>query len=165
MATFERYFVADKIAQKEGRNPYYDLRDDEASARRILEEFGLNPESGHIVNGHVPVRAIKGESPVKANGKLIIIDGGFSKAYQKKTGIAGYTLLFGSTCMQLVAHKPIESIEKAVENAEETDDVTDVLHVKNNLLLVRDTDEGKVIQQRLDALQDLLSSYRNGTVS
>lgn len=164
MATFERYLIADKAIQKEHRNAYYDLRNDEASARKILQEFGLNPDTGRIINGHVPVQVLKGESPVKANGKLVVIDGGFARAYQDKTGIAGYTLVFDAQGLLLVAHQPFESAQHAVEDGAETDNVTEVLNVKGRLLKVRDTDEGIALKHNIELLQELLTAYRSGQI-
>ena len=109
MATFERYFIEDKAVHKEEGNLYYKMRDDKDTCCRILEEFGLDPEVSHIVNGHVPVKVTKGESPVKAEGKLFVIDGGMSKPYQKVTGIAGYTLIYDSYNLILAEHAPFES--------------------------------------------------------
>ena len=111
MTTFERYFIKDKETHKERKNPYYHLREEEEICRQILAEFDLDPDQGHIINGHTPVKEINGENPIKANGKMIVIDGGFSKAYQSTTGIAGYTLLYNSYGMQLVAHKQFQSKE------------------------------------------------------
>ncbi len=116
MTTFERYFIADKATHKEPKNPYYRLLEQEEIVNKILREFGLEDEDSHIINGHVPVETKRGESPVKCNGKLLIIDGGFSKAYQPKTGIAGYTLIYNSYGLLLAAHQPFESVEKAVQN-------------------------------------------------
>ena len=116
MTTFERYFIADKATHKEPKNPYYRLLEQEEIVNKILREFGLEGEDSHIINGHVPVEAARGESPVKCNGKLLIIDGGFSKAYQPKTGIAGYTLIYNSYGLLLAAHEPFESVEKAVQD-------------------------------------------------
>ena len=111
----ERYFIDDKSIHVERKNPYYSYCNEESTCRKILEEFGLNPNISHIINRHVPVKTLKGESPVKANGRLYIIDGGFSKAYQKETGIAGYTLIYNSYGLKIVAHEPFESVEKAVK--------------------------------------------------
>ena len=119
MASFERYFISDPLTHFEAMSPYYEFRDQESTARRILVEFGLGPENAHIINGHVPVKVNKGENPVKASGKLLVIDGGFSKAYQKKTGIAGYTLISNSYGLLLASHKPFVSTRKAIEAAEE----------------------------------------------
>lgn len=117
MATFERYFLAEKETHVENKNPYYELLEKEEVINRIFEEFGLSPEDSYIVNGHVPVKRKNGESPVKCNGKVLVIDGGFSKAYQKETGIAGYTLVYNSYGLRLVAHEPFESTEAAIERA------------------------------------------------
>ncbi|QAS51155.1 class 3 fructose-bisphosphatase [Halobacillus litoralis] len=124
MTTFERYFIKDKETHRERKNPYYYLRENEETCRKILNEFDLNPDHGHIINGHTPIKEIEGENPIKANGKMVVIDGGFSKAYQSKTGIAGYTLLYNSYGMQLVAHKHFNSKEEVLR------DGTDVLSVK-----------------------------------
>lgn len=114
MTTFERYFIDDKTTHKEEKNPYYTLRNEESVCEHVLEAFGLDPKSSHIVNGHVPVKVVKGESPIKANGRLFVIDGGFSKAYQKETGIAGYTLIYNSHGMVLVSHEPFVSTDRAI---------------------------------------------------
>ncbi|GGE50854.1 fructose-1,6-bisphosphatase class 3 [Pullulanibacillus camelliae] len=156
MTTFERYFVQDKATHKERKNPYYYLRENVDICRNILSEFGLNPDQGHIINGHTPVKEIEGENPVKANGKMVVIDGGFSKAYQSTTGIAGYTLLFNSFGMQLVAHKKFSSKEDVLR------DGTDVLSVKrlvNEELerkKVRETNVGKKILQEISILKNLM---------
>ncbi|MFC7062566.1 fructose-1,6-bisphosphatase [Halobacillus seohaensis] len=138
MTTFERYFIKDKDIHKEKKNPYYHLREKEETCRNILTEFDLNPDQGHIINGHTPVKEIDGESPIKANGKMIVIDGGFSKAYQSKTGIAGYTLLYNSYGMQLVAHKHFNSKEHVLLNG------TDVLSVKR--LVDKELERKKVLE-------------------
>jgi fructose-1,6-bisphosphatase-3 len=164
MATFERYFIADKATHAEPRNAYYTLRKQEATADKILREFGLDPATGHIINGHVPVKAIKGESPVKAGGKLIVIDGGLSRAYQKTTGIAGYTLVDDSYGLRLVAHPPFESTQQAIESELDTAPQTEVLESSPVRKRVKDTDEGRDIQQRIDELQELLDAYRTGLI-
>jgi fructose-1,6-bisphosphatase-3 len=164
MATFERYFIADKSTHKETRNAYYAYRDDEATACKILEEFGLNPQAGHIINGHVPVKVKEGESPVKAGGKLLVIDGGFAEAYHERTGIAGYTLVFNSYGLLLAAHQPFESIQKAVEEELDIDSRTEILEQNRHRIRVRDTDGGRVIQKQIDDLRDLLSAYRTGLI-
>lgn len=138
MTTFERYFIKDKATHKEIKNPYYYLREKEETCRQILEEFDLDPDQGHIINGHTPVKEINGENPIKANGKLIVIDGGFSKAYQSTTGIAGYTLLYNSFGMQLVAHKHFNSKEDVLQNG------TDVLSVKR--LVDKELERKKVLE-------------------
>lgn len=164
MATFERYFIADKGPHKERKNSYYRLLEREDVIKRILKEFGLNEEDSHIVNGHVPVEQIHGESPIKCSGKLLIIDGGFSKAYQKKTGIAGYTLVCNSRGMRLVAHEPFESTESAILN--ESDIFSDSIVVENfpNRKLVADTDIGQEIQENIYYLEELLEAYQEGTL-
>ncbi|NJN47718.1 MAG: fructose-1,6-bisphosphatase [Candidatus Competibacteraceae bacterium] len=164
MATFERYFIADKATHTENRNAYYMLRDQESTARKILQEFGVDPDTGHIINGHVPVKAMKGESPVKAGGKLIVIDGGFSKAYQNKTGIAGYTLVNDSHEMLLVAHDPFESAQLAIEKELDSAPQTTVLEVSPARKRVKDTEMGQEIQRQINALNALLQAYREGLV-
>lgn len=164
MATFERYFIAEEETHVEERNPYYQLRDNEATARKILAEFGLDPNTGHIVNGHVPVKVKKGESPIKANGKLLVIDGGFAKAYQEKTGIAGYTLIYNSYGLLLAAHQPFESIQKAIDENADMVPKTEILERNDNRILVRYTDEGHEILQHIEHLHTLLGAYRNGLI-
>ena len=164
MATFERYFLGDKATHVEKRNPYYTLRDTEENARKILTEFGLNPDNGCIINGHVPVKVAKGERPIKANGKLIVIDGGFSRAYQKETGIAGYTLISNSRGLLLAAHQPFESTQKAVSEEIDIDSETEIIHTHPHRLRVKDTDRGTEIQNQIDDLQALLHAYREGAI-
>ena len=164
MATLERYFLADKATHTEKRNAYYTLRDTEQSARKILQEFGLNPDRGHIVNGHVPVKVAKGENPIKANGRLIVIDGGFSRAYQKQTGIAGYTLISNSRGMLLAAHQPFESTQKAVSEEIDIDSEMEIIHSHPFRMRVSDTDRGREIQEQIDELQELLHAYREGLI-
>jgi fructose-1,6-bisphosphatase-3 len=164
MATFERYFIADKATHAEKRNAYYTLRDTDECTSKILKEFGLNPNTGHIINGHVPVKVAKGESPIKANGRLIVIDGGFSKAYQKETGIAGYTLISNSRGLLLAAHKPFESTQKAVSEELDIDTETEIIHTHPVRMRVGDTDRGREIQGKIDELQDLLTAYREGMI-
>lgn len=164
MTTFERYFVEDKETHKEVKNPYYQLLDNEDVLNKILREFGLDTESSHIINGHVPVELKKGETPIKCGGKLLIIDGGFSKAYQGKTGIAGYTLVENSHGMNLVAHKPFESTEAAIRD--ETDIVSDTIIVETakRRILVADTDIGAELKQSIAHLEKLLEAYMDGTL-
>ena len=164
MTTFERYFLADKTTYVEKRNAYYDLRDTNEIATKILKEFGLNPETDHIVNGHVPVKVKKGESPLKAGGKLIVIDGGFSKAYHLETGIAGYTLISNSNGMLLAAHQPFESTQKAVIEELDIDTRTEIIHTFPYRKRVRDTDRGEQIAEQIDELQSLLRAYREGLI-
>ena len=164
MATFERAFIADKATHAEKRNPYYKLRDTEACANKILAEFGLDPATGCIINGHVPVKAGKGELPIKANGKLIVIDGGFSRAYQKETGLAGYTLITNSQGLLLAAHQPFETKQKAVSEEFDIDTQTEIIRGYPRRMLVGDTDQGRLIQQQIDDLHELLHAYREGLI-
>jgi fructose-1,6-bisphosphatase-3 len=164
MATFERYFVADKGTHMEKRDPYYDLRGQEDVARKILVEFGLDPYTGHIINGHVPVRVKGGESPIKAGGRLIVIDGGFSRAYQGRTGIAGYTLVFNSWGLLLATHHPFGSTQQAIEQGLDIDSETEILESNDSRIHVRDTDSGERIRQRIRELTALLNAYRAGLI-
>jgi len=164
MATFERYFIDDKETHKEENNPYFTLRDQEDLSIKILEEFGLEPEHSHIVNGHVPVKLKKGENPVKGKGKMIVIDGGMAKAYQPETGIAGYTLIYNSYGLLLAAHEPFESKKKAID--EEKDIISDLrlLEKINIRKRVGDTDIGKALQEEIGDLEKLLRAYRGGLI-
>ena len=164
MTTFERYFIEDKETHKEKKNAYYHLLENETVVNRMLEEFGLDAEEGHIINGHVPVHQSDGESPVKCNGKVIVIDGGFSRAYQKVTGIAGYTLTYNSYGLVLSAHEPFTSAEKAVE--QEKDIVSNRVAVRytSQRRLVGDTDTGKALKERIHELKQLLEAYRKGLI-
>lgn len=163
MATFEKYFCMD-IQPEEKKDPYYLYRDDETVCKRILCEFGLNPKTGHIINGHVPVERIHGEAPIKANGKLICIDGGFSKAYRGVTGIAGYTLISDSFGLMLVSHEPFVSTEAAIENETDIRSSTQVLERNPHRIKVRDTDIGKVLAGQIEDLKNLLAAYRTGVL-
>lgn len=164
MATFETYFVADKETHKEERNSYYNFRNDVDVMKKILREFDLDEDRSHIINGHVPVKVIKGESPVKADGKLIVIDGGMSEAYQKVTGIAGYTLIYNSYGLVLVAHQPFESKQKAIE--EETDILSShmLLAQAESRKLIADTDVGEEIKRQIFELKMLLYAFNRGFI-
>lgn len=164
MATFERYFIEDPETHKEQMNPYYDHRTKEKVVNKILEEFGIDPENGHVINGHVPVKVTKGESPEKAGGKLLVIDGGFAKAYQDKTGIAGYTLIYNSYGLILAAHQPFESTQKAIEEEIDIHSQTRILERNSERIRVCDTDNGQSIQQKIDDLEKLLKAYRSGLI-
>ena len=165
MATFERYFVADKETYKEEKGHYYVLRDQAAVCDNILREFGIEPGThSHIINGHVPVRTIKGEKPVKADGKLLVIDGGFSKAYQPTTGIAGYTLVYHSHGFQLVQHEPFESREKAIKEGLDIKSTIFLVDYSQQRMMVRDTDKGREIREQVNELQKLLVAFRSGLV-
>lgn len=162
MTTFERYFINDKASHKEAKNAYYKFRDDEKVCRKILECFGIDPDEGHIVNGHVPVKASSGETPIKANGKLFVIDGGFARAYQKVTGIAGYTLIYNSHGLVLVSHEPFSSMETAIR--EETDILssTVALQYSQERIRVGNTDIGVKLRDEMKYLKELLYAYRKG---
>lgn len=164
MATFERYFLAEKETHREKKNPYYTLIEDEEVANRILEEFGLSPEDGHIINGHVPVKMKNGESPVKCGGKVLVIDGGFSRAYQKETGIAGYTLIYNSYGLILAAHKPFESTESAIENESDIHSDSVIIQRSTERELVGDTDSGRKLKADIADLEYLLEAYRSGRI-
>lgn len=165
MRTFERYFVDDKSVHVEKKNPYYKYCNEEKVCREILQEFGLNPNISHIINGHVPVKTLKGENPVKANGKLYIIDGGFSKAYQKETGIAGYTLIYNSYGLKIVAHEPFDSIEKAIQEGRDIISSTRLIEDTSvNRIRVKDTDIGKELQSQINDLKKLLNAYNKGLI-
>ena len=164
MATFERYFLAEKETHKEKKNPYYLLLEDEKVICHILKEFGLENKDAHIINGHVPVKTIQGEQPMKANGKLFVIDGGFSKAYQPETGIAGYTLVYHSHGMQLVQHEPFQSRQKAIEEGLDIKSTNFVLEFNSQRMMVKDTDKGKELVTQIQDLKKLLVAYRTGLI-
>lgn len=164
MATFERYFIADKQLHKEKKGYYYAYRDQEDVCQRILEEFGVLGKHTHIINGHVPVKTIKGETPMKANGKLLVIDGGFSKAYQPETGIAGYTLVYHSHGLQLVQHEPFQSRQEAIEEGLDIKSTTHVLEFNSQRMMVKDTDKGRELITQILDLKKLLVAYRIGLI-
>lgn len=164
MTTFERYLIADKETHKEVKNPYYTYMEKEETVNQILEEFGLDAKDSHIINGHMPVKVSKGETPVKCNGKLLIIDGGFSKAYQKVTGIAGYTLVYNSYGLMLVAHEPFVSVEEAVVKETDIHSVSMVVERTTKRLRVADTDAGKELEASIQDLEKLVAAYRAGEI-
>ena len=163
-ATFERYFIDDKETHKENKNYYYDYQNDEKVCIKILRDFGVNVDEGHIINGHIPVKAKDGETPVRAGGKLIVIDGGFAKAYQKTTGLAGYTLTYNSHGLVLASNEPFESKNKAI--TEGKDIISQEILKENvaNRKTVRDTDIGDKLQGEIDDLKRLLFAYSNGNL-
>ena len=165
MATFERYFIVDKATHKEVKGHYYTLRDNGDVVDSILDEFEVKGQFRHIINGHVPVKTIKGENPVKAGGKLMVIDGGFSKAYQPETGIAGYTLVYHSRGFQLVQHEPFTSITKAVEEGQDIKSTYEMVEMTNHRMMVKDTDIGVELEDQINDLKRLLEAYRNGDIS
>ena len=164
MTTFERYFIADKQAHEEKKGAYFTLSDKEHICENILKEFNLNPATGRIINGHVPVRTIKGETPIRANGKRFVIDGGFSKPYQEKTGIAGYTLIYNSHGIQLVEHESFESREQAILSGSDIHSRTLLQDFSGRRIRVRDTDRGKKLLQQIQYLEQLLHAYRTGLI-
>ncbi|MDY3857702.1 MAG: fructose-1,6-bisphosphatase [Muribaculaceae bacterium] len=164
MTTFERYFIADKETHKEPKGHYYTLRDEPEVCRMILDEFNVQGEHRHIINGHVPVRTTRGESPVRADGLLMVIDGGFAKAYHDTTGIAGYTLVYHSRGMQLVQHEPFSSTEEAVTLGTDIRSTTQLVELSNRRQRVRDTDKGRELQVQIDELTQLLYAYRHGLI-
>ena len=164
MATFERYFIADKETHVEEKGYYFKLRDDEKVIDPILDAFGVVGSNRHIINGHVPVRTLKGENPIKANGKLMVIDGGFSKAYHNETGIAGYTLVYHSRGFQLVQHEPFTSTEDAIKRGTDIKSTTQIVEMSNRRMLVADTDIGVELRKQINDLEELLYAYRHGYI-
>ena len=164
MTTFERYFIADKTPHEEKKGAYFTLADDEKICEKILKEFGLNPATGRIVNGHVPVRTVKGETPLRANGKRFVIDGGFSKPYQEKTGIAGYTLIYNSHGIQLVEHESFESREQAVLSGSDIQNRLLLQDFTGKRMRIKDTDKGKELLEQIQMLEQLLHAYRTGAM-
>ncbi len=165
MSTFERLFIEDKSTHEEVKNPYYSYLENEEVVDSILREFGLEGDDIHIINGHVPVKVKKGESPIKCGGKVLVIDGGFSKAYQSQTGIAGYTLVYNSYEIMLVAHEPFESAEAAILKETDIHSVRTVVERVVKRRMVADTDYGKHIKEQIDDLMVLLEAYRSGKIS
>lgn len=164
MTTFERYFIKDKELDAEKKGAYYTLADRKDICEKILAEFGLNPEQGRIINGHIPVRTIKGETPMRAEGKRFVIDGGFSKPYQEKTGIAGYTLIYNSHGIQLVEHEEFESREQAIISGSDINSRTLLQDFTGCRMLIKDTDLGKELQRQVLDLQQLLAAYQAGII-
>ena len=162
MATFERYFLDDKELHKETKGYYYTLRDDEKVCDMILDEFGVVGKHRHIINGHVPVHVAEGESPIKADGRLMVIDGGFSKAYHSTTGIAGYTLVYHSRGFQLVQHAPFNSTDEAVRQGTDIHSTTSIVEITDRRMLVADTDIGRELRRQVTDLERLLRAYRKG---
>ena len=162
MATFERYFLTDKEMYKEEKGAYFKLRDNEQVCDRILDAFEVKGTNRHIINGHVPVHASKGENPIKANGKLMVIDGGFSEAYHSETGIAGYTLVYHSRGFQLVQHEPFTSAADAILRGTDIKSTTQIVEMSAHRMLVADTDKGDELREQVADLKMLLYAYRHG---
>ena len=165
MTTFERYFIADTSTHKEDKGAYYTLRDKPEVCNMILDAFGVEGEHRHIINGHVPVRVGKGECPVRADGLLLVIDGGFAKAYHNTTGIAGYTLVYHSRGLQLVQHEPFTSTEEAISTSADIKGTTQIVELSNHRQRVRDTDKGRELQGQIEELTRLLYAYRHGILT
>ena len=164
MATFERYFLKDKETYKEEKGNYFKLRDDEKVCDNILDAYGVTGRMRHIINGHVPVHVVSGENPIKANGKLMVIDGGFSQAYHKETGIAGYTLVYHSRGFQLVQHEPFTSTEVAILRGSDIKSKTQIVEMSVHRMLVADTDIGRELKRQVEELEKLLYAYRHGFI-
>jgi fructose-1,6-bisphosphatase-3 len=164
MKTFERTFVVDESTYNEPKNPYYRFYQQEEYCIKILNEFGLNSEISHIINGHTPIKVSKGESPLKANNRLIVIDGGFCRAYQKTTGIAGYTLIYNSHGMRLKAHQPFESIDKVLTENKDIESTSNFFEMEKKRVMVKDTDNGREILETIRDLELLLMAYRQGII-
>ncbi len=164
MATFERYFISDTTTHNETKGWYYLLRDNPEVCDRIMDEFGVKGAHRHIINGHVPVRVGKGENPIKANGRLMVIDGGFAKAYHNTTGIAGYTLVFHSRGFQLVQHEPFSSTEEAILNGTDIRSTTQIVELTGHRAMVADTDIGQELREQIADLENLLIAYRRGLI-
>lgn len=165
MATFERYFLEDKKMHHESKNAYYHLFNKPETADKILHEFGLKDGRVHIINGHVPVERMAGESPVKCNGKLILIDGGFSKTYRRKTGIAGYTLTYNSYGLTLSAHEPFDFSDSAVRDELDIVSHQEAVEYADRRILVGDTDYGKRMMSRIEELKELIRAYQSGEIA
>jgi fructose-1,6-bisphosphatase-3 len=171
MATFERYFLAEPATHHEEKGAYYQLRENPAVCSRILQHFGVLPLMGelegvcpHIINGHVPVHASQGENPVKADGMLMVIDGGFSKSYHHTTGIAGYTLVYHSRGFELIQHEPFTSTAEAVASGTDIKSSKQIVEMMGRRIRVRDTDKGRQIQEQIKELRSLLHAYRHGII-
>ena len=164
MATFERYFIADKATHNEEKGNYFKLRDNEQIVDNIMDAFGVKGENRHIINGHVPVHVCNGENPVKANGKLMVIDGGFSQAYHKETGIAGYTLVYHSRGFVLVQHEPFTSTLDAIQKCTDIKSTTQIVEMSAHRMRVADTDIGCELSKQINDLQQLLYAFRHGYI-
>ena len=164
MTTFERYFLTDKSMHTEQKGYYFQYRNDPEVCDRILDAFGAQGTYRHIINGHVPVHVTRGENPSKAGGKLMVIDGGFSRAYHQTTGIAGYTLVYHSRGFQLIQHEPFTSTKEAIRNGSDIKSSTQIVEMTGHRMRVRDTDKGREIQAQIDDLRNLVYAYRHGLI-
>ena len=164
MATFERYFLAEKETHVEEKGWFFKLREQEKTADTILDAFGVEGPNRHIINGHVPVHVKKGETPIKANGKLMVIDGGVAEPYHKETGIAGYTLVYHSREFELVQHEPFTNVEDAIREGRDIKSTTQIVATVGHRLLVADTDRGKELKKQIADLRELLYAFRHGFI-
>ena len=164
MATFERDFLIEKELHKEVKGHNYSLRNEEKVCDMLLDEFGVIGTHRHIINGHVPEKPIHGENPKKAHGKMMVIDGGFSKAYHSETGIAGYTLVYHSRGFQLVQHEPFTSMQKAIEEGQDIKSSTQIVEMSTQRMMVKDTDKGRELVTQINDLKKLLVAYRTGLI-
>lgn len=164
MTTFERYFISDKSTHKEDKGAYYLMRDNKQVCDNILDAFGVEGEHRHIINGHVPVHVAQGENPIKADGRLMVIDGGFAEAYHHTTGIAGYTLVFHSRGFDLVQHEPFKNTKEAIQQGTDIQSSTQIVEMTGQRMMVRDTDKGRKIMEQIKELQELLYAYRHGII-
>lgn len=162
--TFEMMFLEDTSTHKEPSDPYFTLIDDIDICEMVLEEFGLDPKVGHIVNGHVPVKVKKGETPIRGKGKALVIDGGFCRAYHKKTGISGYTLVSNSRSMKLLAHNTVADVRQALRENKDIESISETVELQSRTTRMSDTDKGRIMQEEINDLYNLLVAYKNGTV-
>jgi fructose-1,6-bisphosphatase-3 len=162
MTTFERYFLTDKALHEEKKGAYYRLRNNPEVCDSIMDAFGVKGEHRHIINGHVPVHVAAGETPIKAEGRLMVIDGGFAEPYHKTTGIAGYTLVYHSRGFQLIQHEPFRSTRQAIVNGTDIKSEVQIVEMTGQRMKVRDTDRGRYIMQQISELRELLYAYRHG---
>lgn len=165
LKTFERAYCLDKSTWEEPQNPYYAYHTEEAVCLRILEAFGLTNKNAHIINGHTPIKVIQGESPIKANGRLIVIDGGFCRAYQKTTGIAGYTLIYNSHGLRIMSHQAFSSIDEALSENKDIHSQSEIFETAGHRMMVSDCDNGKRLKEKIKDLEQLLQAYRQGILS
>ena len=165
MTTLERRFIADESTWTEPKNPYYTHYQDPAVCDMLLKEFGLEGPHCHIINGHVPVKVKKGESPIKGGGKLLVIDGGFCKAYQGTTGIAGYTLIYNSECLRLVSHEPFAGRENAIRQNRDIGSSSQIFERLDKRQKIAGTDIGRALQEQIDDLMALLAAFRSGAIA
>jgi fructose-1,6-bisphosphatase-3 len=164
MATFERYLIDDKETHHEEKGWFYKLRNSADVCDRLLDHFEITGKNRHIINGHVPIRAGKGETPIKADGRLMLIDGGFAKAYHSTTGIAGFTLVYHSRGFELVQHAPFNSTEEAIEEGTDIQSTIQIVEMMGQRAMVSDTDIGRKIKEQIADLEKLLIAYRSGLI-